>query len=99
MTGDDRVARQEFREFVRAHHPDRGGDPDVFVAGLARLRAVDGHVADGMAARRWRVREAHRASQGGQPTIYKRRSLVYQAWVDVLAALRDVVVPRSSRVR
>jgi hypothetical protein len=25
------------REFIRTHHPDRGGDPAVFVAGLARL--------------------------------------------------------------
>ena len=31
--GDD--ARTEFRAFVRAHHPDRGGDPAVFVAGMA----------------------------------------------------------------
>jgi hypothetical protein len=22
------------RDFIRAHHPDRGGDPDIFVAGL-----------------------------------------------------------------
>ncbi|HLX48668.1 MAG TPA: hypothetical protein VKS82_10075 [Streptosporangiaceae bacterium] len=22
------------REFIRAHHPDRGGDPDVFISGL-----------------------------------------------------------------
>lgn len=29
--------RSAFRAFVRAHHPDRGGDPDVFVAGLARF--------------------------------------------------------------
>jgi hypothetical protein len=29
--------RAAFREFVREHHPDRGGDPDVFVAGLARF--------------------------------------------------------------
>jgi hypothetical protein len=27
------------REFIRMHHPDRGGDPAVFVAGL---RAFDG---------------------------------------------------------
>jgi len=27
------------REFIRAHHPDRGGDADVFAAGL---RAFDG---------------------------------------------------------
>jgi hypothetical protein len=25
------------REFIRAHHPDRGGDPVAFVAGLAEL--------------------------------------------------------------
>ena len=34
--GDDRAA---FREFVRAHHPDVGGDPAVFAEGLARFRA------------------------------------------------------------
>ena len=30
--------RAEYRAFVREHHPDRGGDPEVFVAGLARFR-------------------------------------------------------------
>lgn len=34
---DERAA---FRAFVREHHPDRGGDPAEFVAGLARLRAA-----------------------------------------------------------
>lgn len=29
--------RAAFRAFVREHHPDRGGDPEVFVAGLARF--------------------------------------------------------------
>jgi hypothetical protein len=29
--------RSEFRAFVREHHPDRGGDPEVFAAGLARF--------------------------------------------------------------
>ncbi|RZQ61353.1 hypothetical protein [Amycolatopsis suaedae] len=29
----------EQRAFVRAHHPDVGGDPAEFIAGLARLRA------------------------------------------------------------
>jgi hypothetical protein len=38
----DRAAadRAAFRAFVREHHPDRGGDPAVFVAGLARLRSA-----------------------------------------------------------
>jgi hypothetical protein len=31
--------RAAYRAFVREHHPDRGGDPDAFVAGLARFRA------------------------------------------------------------
>jgi hypothetical protein len=31
--------RAQYRAFVRDHHPDRGGDPDYFVAGLARFRA------------------------------------------------------------
>lgn len=34
MTPEERAA---FREFVRTHHPDRGGDPEVFMAGLARF--------------------------------------------------------------
>ncbi|WP_420122435.1 hypothetical protein [Nakamurella sp.] len=32
-TDDDRAAR---RAYIRDHHPDRGGDPDEFVAGLRR---------------------------------------------------------------
>ena len=30
--------RRRFRAFVLAHHPDRGGDADEFIAGLAVLR-------------------------------------------------------------
>lgn len=36
MNEEERAA---YRAFVRDNHPDRGGDPDVFVAGLARFRA------------------------------------------------------------
>ncbi|MGW4523405.1 hypothetical protein [Amycolatopsis sp. NPDC004378] len=40
MTGrDDPEGRAAFRAFVRAHHPDVGGDPDVFAEGVARFRA------------------------------------------------------------
>ncbi|HXV92451.1 MAG TPA: hypothetical protein VD813_04060 [Pseudonocardia sp.] len=35
MTPEERAA---YRAFVREHHPDRGGDPEAFVAGLARFR-------------------------------------------------------------
>lgn len=40
-TGDGPSAdeRAAFRAFVREHHPDRGGDPEAFAAGLTRFRA------------------------------------------------------------
>jgi hypothetical protein len=38
--------RAAYRAFVREHHPDRGGDPDEFVAGLARFRAEHAEPAD-----------------------------------------------------
>lgn len=40
MTPEERAA---FREFVRTHHPDRGGDPEVFMAGLARFSSRPEH--------------------------------------------------------
>ena len=36
--------RRRRREFIRAHHPDRGGDPEVFAAGLRAFGA--GHDPD-----------------------------------------------------
>ncbi|MEU8638340.1 hypothetical protein AB0C38_39680 [Amycolatopsis sp. NPDC048633] len=47
MTGrdtGDAAGRAAFRAFVRAHHPDVGGDPAEFAAGLARLRAGESDV-------------------------------------------------------
>lgn len=44
MTGrdtGDAERRTAFRAFVRAHHPDVGGDPAEFAAGLARFRAAE----------------------------------------------------------
>ncbi|GAB3561886.1 hypothetical protein GCM10027445_01450 [Amycolatopsis endophytica] len=40
-TGRDWTAADKaaYRRLVRAHHPDFGGDPDEFVAQLARFRA------------------------------------------------------------
>jgi hypothetical protein len=34
---DARQRRNARRAFIRAHHPDRGGDPAEFMAGLAAL--------------------------------------------------------------
>jgi hypothetical protein len=36
----DSGAGQRRREFIRAHHPDRGGDPEVFMAGLRQFDAA-----------------------------------------------------------
>ena len=33
----DQSRRRLRREFIRAHHPDRGGDPAAFMTGLAGL--------------------------------------------------------------
>jgi hypothetical protein len=38
VTPEERAA---YRAFVRENHPDRGGDPEVFRAGLARFRAAE----------------------------------------------------------
>jgi hypothetical protein len=32
---DEQSWQRARREFIRTHHPDRGGDPDAFAAGLA----------------------------------------------------------------
>ena len=32
-------ARRRRREFIRAYHPDRGGDPEIFAAGLRAFGA------------------------------------------------------------
>ncbi|MDQ4118409.1 MAG: hypothetical protein M3235_15815 [Actinomycetota bacterium] len=37
LTDEQRAA---YRSFVRTYHPDRGGDPAVFVAGLAHFREL-----------------------------------------------------------
>jgi hypothetical protein len=38
--GGERGQRQARRDFIRAHHPDAGGDPAAFIAGLAALSAL-----------------------------------------------------------
>lgn len=49
-TGRDRRLRRDYRAWVRTHHPDLGGDPEVFAAGLAVWRAQAGTPAsDGRA--------------------------------------------------
>jgi hypothetical protein len=45
----ERCARR--REFIRTHHPDRGGDPAVFIAGLADLDCAHRNSGGGAAVR------------------------------------------------
>jgi hypothetical protein len=72
--GDDQK-RREFRAWVRAHHPDRGGDAESFVAGLAAWRQRLGPSGQAAAARAevtvfrtqhglWRVRRWWRRHRG-----------------------------------
>jgi len=48
--------RRAFRAFVRAHHPDVGGDPAVFAATVAAYRAL----------------ERDQPAPGARPTAYRR---------------------------
>ncbi|HEY3879101.1 MAG TPA: hypothetical protein VGM12_10930 [Trebonia sp.] len=51
MTGDEETGRRrEFRAWVRARHPDAGGEPGEFAAGLALWRERLARGADEMAA-------------------------------------------------
>ena len=45
----DAEARARYRRFVKEHHPDVGGDPEVFHAGIARLRSEQLRAARGQA--------------------------------------------------
>ncbi|EIV95549.1 hypothetical protein FraQA3DRAFT_5387 [Frankia sp. QA3] len=53
--------RAEIRAFVRAHHPDRGGDPHAFAEGL---RALRGSSATGSST-----------GAASRPTAYRRRTV------------------------
>jgi hypothetical protein len=55
--------RRAFRAFVRAHHPDIGGDPTVFAATVAAYRA--------------RQRDQP-ARPGAAVTVYRRGGLLAQ---------------------
>ena len=43
--GDVPRTREEFRRFVLTHHPDRGGNPDTFAAGVTAWRQQSGPTA------------------------------------------------------
>ncbi|MEV5753625.1 hypothetical protein AB0L00_37880 [Actinoallomurus sp. NPDC052308] len=41
-----RADRHDFSVWVRAHHPDVGGDPEQFAAGIERWRARSGEAGN-----------------------------------------------------
>jgi hypothetical protein len=41
-----RAAQSRRRDFIRSHHPDRGGDPDAFMAGLRSFAENPANPAD-----------------------------------------------------
>jgi hypothetical protein len=65
------------RDFIRAHHPDRGGDADFFIAGLRAFDAGSEQDAGQLpkvvfvVRRRWLIRRiavaARRARYGPRP--------------------------------
>jgi hypothetical protein len=77
---DDDQERREFRAWVRAHHPDRGGDPESFVDGLAAWRQRRGQAGKTATARAevtvfrtqhglWRLRRWWRRRQGARRVL------------------------------
>lgn len=67
---DRRELLREYREFVRTRHPDRGGDPEEFVAGLVRYRALLSTRGVG----------PDPARTPSETTVYRRGSLPAQVW-------------------
>ncbi|MGI9009426.1 MAG: hypothetical protein ACR2FU_25090 [Streptosporangiaceae bacterium] len=53
------------REFIRAHHPDLGGDPDAFITGLRSFSTEPGPLPKVIVVRRrsWLARLARAAAQ------------------------------------
>jgi hypothetical protein len=67
----ERCARR--REFIRTHHPDRGGDPAAFIAGLDELECAHRHSGGGPA---------------GRVLVYRRRRLIIRVLLAVRRRLR-----------
>jgi hypothetical protein len=65
--------RARRREFIRTHHPDRGGDPAAFIAGLADLDLAHRNTGRGPT---------------GRVLIYRRRRLIIRVLLAVRRRLR-----------
>jgi hypothetical protein len=77
-TEPDTHGRQAFLAWVRVHHPDAGGDPGEFAAGLYRWRAEFAVVAD---------------RQGAETTVFRTRGglwLIERWWQRRQRLLRGI---------
>lgn len=71
-TDDEQARRREWRQFVLEHHPDRGGDPEVFAAGMRAYR--EGRPPFATAERVEQYLTTHRSPRGlGHITRWARR--------------------------
>ncbi|GAB3280570.1 hypothetical protein [Parasphingorhabdus pacifica] len=82
------VDRAAFRAFVRANHPDVGGDPEVFAAGVAEFRARRARPAT----------SRHRYDRYDAPVVVVRRARGLRAILHHIR-LRRVRRIREARVR
>lgn len=75
----DARGRQAFRAFVRSHHPDLGGDPSAFAAGLAVF---------GRGAGTKRQMDAARDARFDAPVVFYRQPHGIRALLVWLRSLR-----------
>lgn len=76
-----------YREFVRTHHPDVGGDPDEFAARLDEFRR----------GRRTEIAAGTEPAAHGEPLVFVRRSRGVPRLLAAFAARRRR--KRNPRVR
>lgn len=92
---DAAAAHAAMRAFIRAHHPDVGGDPEVFAAGLAELRAARDRARAGAA----HATPADHADHTGRPSDHGDAPIVVVARPRGLRGLIQRLRSRRARKR
>ncbi len=69
--------RAAYRRWVRDHHPDVGGDPEEFAAGLARLRGDMPRTGSGCSEQR---RDRYDAPVEIGPDHQRLRAAAHRLW-------------------
>jgi hypothetical protein len=96
---DRDAERVAYRRFVRTHHPDVGGDPDVFMAGLAEFRQHDtepfGHGAEQFRQHGMEPADPDPDDRFSGPVVFVTRP---RGWRRMIGALRGARRRRPPRV-